>query len=543
MPFERVKFAVTKTFISSKGVWEFRAPIPFHGREKPLDVRITAGSSDLAQVKEFFDSLSLVSVQRQLWRDLGIREAGHKKEIYDKIDGMMISKDFSQDLKTISSEPVRCMPQGTVQRSILLSFLQAQHLRGDELAWVLSGGSDKGFAYPWIFEYLESLKLFPNYIYAVSAGTYFGGVYDYWQNAKKVINLVKGFVSTYDWQQCIDADLKGLRDPGTYKGFMTGKYLIQLLNGMLGLKGIYYSDMKIPFFTVSVNIHSGKPMIFCDPKYKSEIAYGPEDVTDYDYPVVSGIRASGGIPVAMAPFNINSEPVRTIDGKIITDLPPEMHVDGGIFENIPLKAALRNKCIRDIVLIHLGYTGERNDHVRNCVEVLLQTLDIEGISQLDIFESSKTIGTQIRAFNPRFFRLHALAGIQQAQRIGLSASSGMRDIISEIMEGKAFDREKFFSSLTMEQIRRAERVAKVKPFRDNVIYFEQKYPLIDDPNCPEMMKLIAADGGELIPKPVEKSAVRWLFDQMIEQFGWTRSIILGLDVSLHKLFFKLFFRK
>ena len=542
--FERVSFNYSRRFISIKDGWEFHAQIPFYKRTKPLDVRINAGAKDLEQVKDIFDSLSLVSVQRQLWADLTTRNPNAKK-VYDEVNGMVISKDFKPDLKAIVSQVI---PEDSneanfkkmIMKTIMLSFTQAQHLRGDQLAWVLSGGTDKGFAYPWIFKYLEGLNMRPDYIYGVSTGAYFGGAYSYWGSADKVISITKEFVKRNNWQQCIDADMKGLTKIGTYKGFMTGKYLIKALNDRFGLKNVYYSDMKIPFFTVSVNIDSGKAKIFCDPNFKDEMAYGPEDVAEYDYKVVNCIRASGGIPIAMVPFNINCDEVKTSGGEIVRNLPPEMHVDGGLYENIPLKAALRNKNIKDFFVIHLGYSGESEDKADNIVKAGSHLINVESISQLDIFESSRTDGTQIKVFNPRFFKLHNLAGLQFAQRIGLSASDGIKNITSKIMEGRPFDRKTFFSPLTPEQIARVKGIAKVREY-PNGNYFEEKDPLIDHPDCPQMKALIEADGGELVPKPVKKSTVHWLFDQSVEQFGWVRSIALGLDIVLHKLIFKIFY--
>jgi hypothetical protein len=287
-------------------------------------------------------------------------------------------------------------------------------------------------------------------------------------------------------------------------------------------------------------LNSGQPKIFCDPKFKGEMLYDHEEIVDHDYRIANGMMATCSIPGIMPPFNINRDPVKDNNGKFV-NLPPEMHVDGGLYENVPVKAALRNPEVGEIVAVHLGYSGELRHNINNFLQIVPQALGFASIPQLDILESNKTEGVQIRVFNPRFFKLDSLSGLEKAQRIGLSASNGMKNIISRIMDGRPFDKEIFFSPLTPEQIEKVEEIAKVKEYRPNSVYFEEIDPLVDHPDSPEMMQLMADDGGEVIPKAVGRSARRWFYDQMAEQLGWPRATLLAGDLSFQELILKLLF--
>jgi predicted acylesterase/phospholipase RssA len=536
MAFERVKIEPhTKTYMGGD-VWRFSAWVHnFNGRKRPLPVYITAPRKYLSQVKTIKNLLSLVSVQRQLCKDLKIREG-----MLNQIDRIEISTDFNQDLKTLEISRPSSSQHGIIERTIKLSFFQAQHLRGDKLAWVLGGGSTRGFAYPWIFKSLESLGLKPDFIYGTSSGAAFGAMYSLFRKAMILIDLAKVFNKNFNWQDCLDVNISGLKDRLTYMAPLRGQYLKEIMETLAGFKKFYYSDLKIPLFSVSINLNSGQPKIFCDPKFKGEMLYDHEEIVDHDYRIANGMMATCSIPGIMPPFNINRDPVKDNNGKFV-NLPPEMHVDGGLYENVPVKAALRNPEVGEIVAVHLGYSGELRHNINNFLQIVPQALGFASIPQLDILESNKTEGVQIRVFNPRFFKLDSLSGLEKAQRIGLSASNGMKNIISRIMNGRPFDKEIFFSPLTPEQIEKVEEIAKVKEYRPNSVYFEEIDPLVDHPDSPEMMQLMADDGGEVIPKPVGRSARRWFYDQMAEQLGWPRATLLAGDLSFQELILKLLF--
>lgn len=501
-------------------------------KKKPLDVCILARDDDEAKVNYTFDKLSLMSVQRRFWNIYKTRVATP-----DQIHDLIISDGVDQNFNAID---LQGLDFNETKKSIMLSFAQVKQLRGDKLAWVLGGGSTRGFAYPWIFKSFENLGLKPDFIYGTSSGAAFGAMYSLFRRAIVLIDLAKGFNRNLNWQDCLDVNISGLKDRLTYMAPLRGQYLMEIMETLAGFKKSYYSNSEIPLFSVSINLNSGQPKIFCDPKFKNEMLYDHEEIVDFDYPMVNGIMATCTIPGIMPPFDINRDPVKDINGKSV-DLPPEMHVDGGLYENVPIKAALRNPEIGNIVAVHLGYSGELRNNINNFLQIIPQALGFASIPQLDILESNKTEGVQIRVFNPRFFKLDSLSGLEKAQRIGLSASNGMEDVISRLMNGRPFDKEIFFSPLTPEQIEKVGEIAKVKEYRPNSVYFEENDPLIDHPDSPKIMRLIAADGGEVIPKPVTRNARRWFYDQMAEQLGWPRAAMLAGDLSFQELLLKLLF--
>lgn len=543
MVFERTSIEPhTKTYLGGD-MWRFTTRIPgFHGRKRPLPVYITASHNDLAGVKDIYDSLSLVSVQRRLWKDLNAR-----KGICDQIDRIEISTDFGKDLKTIESIMASSSSE-IISRAIKMSFYQAEHLRGDKLAWVLSGGSTRGLAYPHIFKYCVQHNLSPDFIFGTSAGGALGAKFAQDPDPDKLIYLTKKIVSYFGHQDFVDINFRDLKDLSTYKAPIHGQYLKDIFEIPAGLRGLYYSGMKKPFFSIGVRKGSGQTVVFGDPKYKAEMKGGsklfPSIYVNHDYPVVNGLMATCSIPGVMPPFDVNCDPVRTIDGEFVK-LPPEYQIDGGVRQNLAVGTVAQFKEIGEVLAFYLGFSGDKDDNDENCLQTVVRAFGIASIPQLDILESDRMMGVNIRVINPSFdTNMGVFAGLEKAQMLGLSAVDGINRIILRSMEGMHFNRDELFRPLTIEQRRRLEEIVEIgEGFGDNVLYYKEKDPLINHPDSKRMLQLITDDGGRVIPKSSTKSTAHWLYDQMVEQFGWPRATILAANAYAEKLILNLLFRE
>jgi predicted acylesterase/phospholipase RssA len=595
LTFNKVEFKYTKTFNSEKKLFEYKALMQFHNRKEPIAIVVEAAKKDHFAVLDTFDTLAHESVQRRLEKDMGIG-----KPYMEQLGEIRISNDFGPETMTVDSE----------KKIILLSFLKARDLRGDGLAWVLSGGSDKGFAYPWVFKQLEDMGLLPNFVFATSTAAYFGGLYCFYQSAAKVIDLVKGVIRNKNWHQLVDLEIKEFfKHPKTYKGFIAGRYLMKVMNEDCGLKDVHYSDLKIPLYVLAVRMpahgNHGKPIIFCDPRLANTLTPGAAEVLEYDYKVVVGARTSGSIPVGIAYYNYNSEPVKDKDGNLIlsVQLPDRNGMDGGLYRNLDYEDARRNKDVGYIVGVDLGDNGENEAGINNFIEGGAWAFEFIHRGQKDGLPNKS--GVVERYFNPNFRKLESLKGLENGQLIGLSAAHGISRIAALLMGGKVFSMtrrdktfmdevkkkvrlemmklpkdkqtpekeqeienelfirlkedqrqiflKKFFSPMTPEQDAALKNVATVGPKNEygelkneDVVYFEEKEPLINiNRNTEEGAKIwnkvLEPDGGHVLPKPIQKSAIAWLWLQSVEQINVFRTTVIATGIFLSVYVTKLMF--
>ena len=546
--FQKFKVTTSKpTVLDDKKTAHFHASIPFLNRKDPLKVTIEAPRSHYLEVMDVFDTLAHESVQRRFLKENKTIAAS-----VESLQELMISNGVS-DPQGVELD----LPNNTVK----LAFLKAKYMRGDALAWVMSGGTDKGFAYPWIFKLGEDMGLSPDFLYFTSTAVYFGGVYAFFRKAQILIDKIKEIISSKNWHRFVDLDVKGaLTDLSRYKGAVKGEYLMNMLKKEFGMKDVYMSDLKIPTFAVAVRLPSkehdlrANAVIFCDPKNKEMAGEGPEDVAKYDYKLYNVARASGSLPVGMEYFNVNREGAKTGDGKVLTSLemPDENYIDGGTYENIPNVAMRRNKNVGYVWGIHLGDSGENALGINNAIEAGMFAIDFMGRGQQASLE--KRTGVIQRYFNPRFFKLGSLAGLPLGQLLGLSAVRGIKralrawfgtEVLSisklrkdpsiteeEIQEKIQAFRGKLFSPMTQDEERRVKNYSKVKrkvdEDLDECLYLEELNPQIDKPlDDPEWKAELDADGGYVKPCPVERTPFQWLWDQACEQINPIRAAIVG----------------
>jgi predicted acylesterase/phospholipase RssA len=466
--FSKAQYTVERTYIKDKGIFEYRCQMPFYNRKDPLSIVVESAKRNDAATMDVFDTLAHESVQRRFEKDNGIGKA-----YASQLKEIQIANSFGPEKITGTFDPDKVYVEDE-KKTIMLSFLKARYLRGDGIAWVLSGGSDKGFAYPWIFKQLEDMGLIPNFVYATSTAAYFGGLYCFYQNAAKVIDLVKGVIKTKNWHQLVDIGLKYLfKKPNNYKGFIPGRYLMDTMKKECGLKDVYFSDLKIPLFVSSVRIpaagnKNGKPVIFCDPNLAYMMSPGYEDIVKYDYKVVVGARASGSIPLAFEYFNINGEMdgVKTADGKPLTsvELREEYHMDGGLYENLPYNAMRRNKNVGFSFGVHFGDSGESEKGINNCIEAGSWAVDFLGRGQMAGLVNRS--GVNEVYFNPNFRRLETLKGLERGQYLGLSAAYGIRKVFGVMLGSSVYSASRkdkdFMNEVKVRALTEIKKLAKDK---------------------------------------------------------------------------------
>ncbi len=557
----------------NSGIYNYHVSIPFVNRAEPLLVTIKANKKDYLAVMDVFDTLSYESVQRRFQKDNNINA-----ETINNIREIKIAYDKGKERVSMNLE----------KKVIFISFLKAKYLRGDGLAWLPSGGSLKGFIYPWVFEKWLDMGLFPDFVYAVSAGALFASPFCKEGSIDNLKNNVKMIIEKMDWHQFADPDIKGaLTDIGHYKGPIKGDRIMAIYNALFGMKDVYFSDLKIPLFTVSVRTPAGsttqaghttpvgkkaKAVIFCDPKWWKMMKPGPEDVDEYDRRVSVAVRASMSIPVIFKPINIGAEDVKDDWGMIIPSvaLPDENHIDGGIFENLPYMAMRRNPNVGYAVGIDLGYSGENPEGLNNAVDYLMYTIDFQSRSQFGAMNDR--CGVDEIYWNPDLFKEGTTQGLPNGQLNGVSAQKFLHDYMRALLGGSFFSmaelkkkkwipeedkeelRQKFLKKLfgpyTAEELSSigyfAKYTDKTPDHPGKVRYFEAKNPLHEKPlDSPEVQQALDNDNGgvRVVPKKQPQPMTKWLWDLSVKQLNVVRAAILWTCLILDKLWLKLLFLK
>jgi NTE family protein len=159
----------------------------------------------------------------------------------------------------------------------------------------LGSGGAKGLVHIGVIKALEELDIRITHIAGSSAGSLIGGSYALWGDIKKVEDIVLDFKGK-DIKKMFTSDI------GLKKGLFKGDSALEILDEHLG--DAKFSDCKIPFVAVSVDILTGKKIYHSDGLLKD------------------ALMASSSIPLVFKPYELN--------GRYL--------VDGGLAESVPVEA-------------------------------------------------------------------------------------------------------------------------------------------------------------------------------------------------------------
>jgi NTE family protein len=196
-----------------------------------------------------------------------------------------------------------------------------------KIALVLGAGSAKGFAHIGVLKIFQAQKVPVHMIVGTSAGSLVGSLYAYGYNAFRLqelaLSLEKGEVIDYT-----------LPD----KGFIKGEKLAEFVNKMTNQTPL--EQMKIPFYTVAVDIQNGE-----------EVVFGRGNTG-------TAVRASCSVPGVFRPVRIGDR----------------MYVDGGVVSPVAVDAARKHG--GDVVIAVDISSHVESAKPEGIVETILQSIDI-----------------------------------------------------------------------------------------------------------------------------------------------------------------------
>ena len=168
-----------------------------------------------------------------------------------------------------------------------------RYLTGTSIALVLGGGGAKGIAHLGVLKALKEANIPIDYICGTSMGSIVAGIYAMFNDTDKTIEIARKIFSKNPTPK---SDLNIIPKRSFYKG----KRISDLLD--LYCNGVDIEDLWLPFFAVSSNITNPKMNIITKGSIKT------------------AVLASTAVPGLFPPIIIDNE----------------VHVDGGIFSNLPI---------------------------------------------------------------------------------------------------------------------------------------------------------------------------------------------------------------
>jgi NTE family protein len=229
----------------------------------------------------------------------------------------------------------------------------------DKVGLVLSGGGARGLAHIGVLKILEKYGLMPDLIVGTSMGGIIGGLYSYGLTANEMENFLKNFkvsslfergkplallFSETEESKIVQYVKMGiawnylLARPGLDSGRKIRTFLGQLTNFA------HFSDLKIPFACVSVDITKGEKVVLKEGR------------------LCQAIYATMAIP----PF---FEPLK-FDNKLL--------LDGGILSNAPVDAAKEMGATKTITVeVNKLFIKKEKKEFKTAIDILFRVFDIE----------------------------------------------------------------------------------------------------------------------------------------------------------------------
>jgi len=179
----------------------------------------------------------------------------------------------------------------------------------------LGGGSVKGLAHIGVLKVLEEKKYKIKCIAGTSSGSLVGGLYAFFQDAKKVENIFL--------EQDLKTLIRAFSDIDIRKGVIKGGKVKDLIESYVG--NVKIEDLGIKFVAVATDIIKGKKVVID----KGSLS--------------NAIVASGSLPFLFKPTKL--------DGSLL--------LDGGLVEPVPVRTVKDMGC-RKVLAVDLN-TGESID--------------------------------------------------------------------------------------------------------------------------------------------------------------------------------------
>lgn len=211
------------------------------------------------------------------------------------------------------------------------SIINKFHEKGGTIGLALGSGGARGVAHIGVLEVLEEYGVPIDYIAGTSIGSVVGALYAAGVSVKKM----KDFALSLDRRKTMS-----LFDPIlNFSGIFSGNKIISILED-LGLKGLSFSDLKIPFSAIAVDMIKGREVV---------INKGS---------VVMAVRASSSIPMVFAP--VIYKDYYLVDGGIIDPVPVDVVKSMGA--DIIIAVRLSDYKDKDIVEIEIeDYRSEEKE--------------------------------------------------------------------------------------------------------------------------------------------------------------------------------------
>lgn len=255
-----------------------------------------------------------------------------------------------------------------------------------KIAYVLSGGSAKGFCHLGMIESLEKRGIKPDLVIGTSAGSLLGALYCHYGNVGDVIGHVGTFIASdafKEFEKRYFAERKpaegveqsGLRQffsglAGTLKnGMRLGKAMVTSamiserdavsLYGRI-FTGIGFQTLKIPFAAVAVDLVEGRPIIFTAGR-ESDDGRGVRAIPGPDG-LMRAVMASSAIPLIFPAVEIEDH----------------AHTDGYIMSNLPVREARTLLAGQKTFFVGFDVSApaEQPDADLSVVELVLRLLDL-----------------------------------------------------------------------------------------------------------------------------------------------------------------------
>jgi NTE family protein len=232
---------------------------------------------------------------------------------------------------------------------------------------VLSGGGAKGFAHIGVLKVLEEAGIYPDYIGGTSMGSIIGALYALGFSPDSMYTLV----AKQKWAELlsdkVNRNYLSMDDKNR-----DGKFFapIPFRNGKIELPSgvIYGQNISMLFSRLCLpayQIHDFQKLPVPFLCIGSDIVNGQAVVLDHGY-LPEAMRASMAIPSVFTPIEIDST----------------MLLDGGIFNNLPVKEVL-DMGADIIIAVNVGFIPSRKEKLRSFVNILEQSFYIQNQKEMN----------------------------------------------------------------------------------------------------------------------------------------------------------------
>jgi NTE family protein len=245
---------------------------------------------------------------------------------------------------------------------------------------VLSGGGARGIAHIGVLKALENEGFVPSVVVGTSMGGIIGGLYASFNSPSSMENFLNKFsfsdvldkasplyaltLNTVDKNKILKYIIMQVAMSSLFvkKGFDSGRKVRGVLKELT--KGSTFENLKVPFACVSVDLKSGKRIVFKEGKlYKA-------------------MYATMAIPPYFEPYEYN--------GMLLSD--------GGIVSNAPVDVAYEMGAERVVAIdVNKTVTDKERDNFKNAYEVLLRVYELQEdiIYKRELASSDLTIGINL----------------------------------------------------------------------------------------------------------------------------------------------------